>query len=131
MHGIRGLQKAARDSRARPNDGIPGDAYLLGDLIRGLETDTGDVIGERVGVGAHGLNRLVSVGLEDANCAAGADAVRMQENHDLPNRFLFLPGFLNASPAFLPIPSISSNRTEKSLMIVKISSPHRSTIFLA
>ena len=98
--GIRGLQQAVRNSRARPDDGIPGDANFLRDLIRGLEPDAADVLGERVGIGAHGLNGLLPVRFEDADRAAGADTVGVQEDHDLPNRPLLLPCLLDAPPAF-------------------------------
>ncbi len=71
------------------------DADFLGNLIGGLEADAVDIAGEAIGIFANGFDGVLAVGFVDANGAAGADAVRVQENHDIANDFLLGPGIFD------------------------------------
>jgi hypothetical protein len=44
----------------------------------------------------HDLNGIGAIGLEDAHCAGGADAVAVQEDHDFAHSLLFGPRGKNA-----------------------------------
>ena len=79
----------------------------VGDGIRRLEADAPDVAREPIGVLAHHLDGVGPVGLEDAHRARGADAVAVQEHHDLADHLLLGPGIDDAlrpdlaDPAYL------------------------------
>jgi hypothetical protein len=68
------------------------DAELPGDQIGALEADAADVAGEPVRVLGHDANGVGAVGLENAHCPRRADAVAVQEDHDLADRLLIRPG---------------------------------------
>ena len=59
-----------------------------------------NVFGQTVWVGLNLGDGILPVGLVDADGPAGADAVAVKEDHDLPDDLLFCPGFLDAFPAF-------------------------------
>ena len=59
--------------------------------IGGLEADPAHILGQPVWVLGHDLNGLIAVGLEDAHRPSRADAMGMQEDHDLPHRLLLGP----------------------------------------
>ena len=67
------------------------DAELGRDLVGGAEADAADVAGQPVGVLRDQLNRVGAVGLVDAHRARGADAVAVQEQHDLADHLLLGP----------------------------------------
>ena len=48
-------------------------------------------VGQAIRVRAHQLDGLVAVGLVDADGPGGADAVRLQEDHDVADGLLLLP----------------------------------------
>src|SRR5262249_48688519 len=66
-------------------------AYALGQLVRGLKADAPDVVGQAIRVFAHQIERFVAVGLVNAKGAVGADAVRLQKDHDAAHSLLLLP----------------------------------------
>ena len=68
------------------------DAEPHGDRVRGLEADAADIAREPIRVLGHDLDGIGAVGLEDADGARGADAVAVQEDHDLPHDLLLGPG---------------------------------------
>ncbi len=74
------------------DEGVVRDSQLLGDGVGGLEADAMDVEGEPVGVLADLLDRLVPIGLVDAHRPCRADAVGLEEDHDLPDDLLLRPG---------------------------------------
>ena len=61
------------------------------DGIGGLEADPAHILGQPVGVLGHDLDGLIAVGLEDAHRPRRADAMCVQEDHDLPHRLLLGP----------------------------------------
>ena len=71
--------------------GLLADAQALGDLVGGLEADARDISGQPVWVLGDLLDRLVPVRLVDAKGPAGADAVAVQKDHDLPDHLLLVP----------------------------------------
>ena len=68
------------------------DAELHGDRVGGLEADAADVARQPIGVLGHDLDGVGAVGLEDAHRPRGADAVAVQEDHDLAHDLLLGPG---------------------------------------
>ena len=81
---------------------IHGDANLLGDLVGGFEADAVDVLCQAVWVGLDFVDCALDIGLVDAHRPAGADAVAVEEHHDLADHLLLGPGFLNPGPALRP-----------------------------
>src|SRR5439155_342056 len=76
------------------------NAELGRDLIRGAEADATDVPGQAIGVFRDELDGLGAVGLVDAHRARGADAVAVQEQHDLADDLLLGP---TANDALRPL----------------------------
>ncbi len=105
------------------------DAELRGDLVRRLEADAPDVAGEPVGVRSPSM-AIVAVGLEDADGARGADAMAVEEDHDLAHRLLFVPGGLDR-PAAGPMPSTLRRRRGSFSMTSKTRAPKAATSFSA
>ena len=95
-----GLRERVGETRAGSQDRVFGNAELAGDVIGGLEADAGNITREEIGIGTHFLDRLVAVGLINPHSAAGADAIGVEENHDLPHDFLFGPGCADRAPPF-------------------------------
>src|SRR5204862_2026367 len=75
--------------------GIP----ILRAIWSGGEADPVDVLRQHVGIAPHLLDCLLAVGLEDSHCPAGADAVAVQEQHDLADLLCLLPRVRNPLPA--------------------------------
>jgi hypothetical protein len=84
----------------RAEERIVGDTKILGDLIRGLKPDTGDVAGKDIRIGANAIDGFIAVGFVNADRAAGADAMGMEEDHDGADDLLFSPGVFDLFPAF-------------------------------
>ena len=80
------------DAGAHPDHRRLLDAELHGDRVGGLEADAADVAREAVRVFGHDLDGIRAVGLVDADCARRADAVAVQEDHDLAHDLLLGPG---------------------------------------
>src|ERR1700756_3932270 len=87
------------DARPSPVDRVFGNPDLLGDLVGGRETDPVDVFRQHVRITPHLLDCLLAVGLEDSYSPAGADAVAMQEQHDLADLLCLLPRMRDPFPA--------------------------------
>ena len=66
-------------------------AELGGDGIGRSKADPTHVPGQPVRVLGHDLDGLMTIGLEDANRSCRADAMGVQEDHDLPHRLLLGP----------------------------------------
>jgi hypothetical protein len=62
----------------REDQGVKGDAQSLDDGVSGFEPDAVDIEGQAVRVLLHPLDRLVSIGLVDANRPGGTDTMGMQ-----------------------------------------------------
>ena len=86
------LGQRVGDPGAHPDHRRLLDAELHGDRVGGLEADAADVAREPVGVLGHDLDGIGAVGLEDADRACGADAMAVQEDHDLAHDLLLGPG---------------------------------------
>ena len=80
------------DAGADPDHGRLLDAELHGDRIRRHETDAADVPGEPVGVLRHDLDGVRAVGPEYPHRPRRADAMAVQEHHDLADDLLLGPG---------------------------------------
>src|SRR5262245_18598000 len=89
MHG---LGERVRDARAHPDHGRLLDAKFGRNGVSGLEADAADVTRQPIWVLGHHLDGIRAVGLEDADRPRRADAMAVQEDHDLPNRLLLGPG---------------------------------------
>ena len=68
------------------------DAEPHGDRVGGLEADAADVARQPIRVLGHDLDGIGAVGLEDAHRPCGADAMAVQEDHDLAHDLLLGPG---------------------------------------
>src|SRR5262249_6913066 len=69
------------------------------ELVGALEADAPDVGGQAIRVGPHQVDGLVAVCLVDADGPGGADAVRLEEDHNGPHRLLLLPALADALDA--------------------------------
>ena len=87
---------------ANPDHGGLLDAKFRSDSVGSLEADAANIAGEPVWVLRHDLDGVGAVGLEDPDCPRRADAVAVQEDHDLPHRLLFRPGGQNAGATNRP-----------------------------
>ena len=83
------------ERRPGPERGIAIDAHVLGKLVGGLKADAPDVAGQAIRVLLHFLDGLVAVGLVDARGLARAEAVGVEEDHDVAHGLLLLPAFAN------------------------------------
>ncbi len=88
---VHGLGQGVADAGAHPHHGIPGDAELGRDLVGRLEADAAYVAREPVRIFADHRHGLGAVGLVDPHRPRRADAVGMQEQHDLAHHLLLGP----------------------------------------
>ena len=68
------------------------DAEPAGDRVGGLEANAADVTREPIRVIGHDPDRIRAIGLVDPHGAGCADAVAVQEDHDLADDLLLGPG---------------------------------------
>jgi hypothetical protein len=68
------------------------DAELHGDGVGGLEADAADVARRAIWVFRHHLDGVGAIGLEYSHGPRRADAVAVEEHHDLAHDLLFGPG---------------------------------------
>ena len=80
------------DARADPDHGRLLDPELHRDRVGGHKTDAADVTREAVRVLRHHLHGIGAVGPEYPHRPRRADAVAVQEHHDLANNLLLGPG---------------------------------------
>ena len=90
------------DARADPDHGRLRDAELHRDGVGGHETDAADVAREAVRVLRHDLDRIGAVGPEYPHRPRRADAVAVQEHHDLADHLLLGPGIGDPLRPHLP-----------------------------
>ena len=102
MSLIHGLGQRIGNPRADPHHGGLLDAQLHGDGVGRLETDAADVARQAIWVFGHDLDGVRAVGLEDPHRPRRADAVALQEDHDLPHRLLLGPGSGDAAGSYRP-----------------------------
>ena len=84
------------DARAHPDHGRLLDAELHRDGVGGHETDAADIAREAVRVLRHHLHGIGAVGPEYPHRPRRADAVAVQEHHDLADHLLLGPGIGDA-----------------------------------
>ena len=102
MPRARGFPKGVAQSRRGSDQGVLGDAQLAGDEIGTFKSNSGDISGKRVGIGADDFYGIISIGFENAHGAAGADAVGVEEDDDCADRSLFVPRGLDSSSPLRP-----------------------------
>ena len=90
------------DARADPDHGRLLDAELHCDGVGGHETDAADVACEAVRVLRHHLHGIGAVGPEYPHRPRRADAVAVQEHHDLADDLLLGPGIGDPLRPHLP-----------------------------
>ena len=91
------------------------DAELARDLIRCTEADAADVAGQAIGVLRDELDGIAAVGFVDAHGARGADAVAVQEQHDLANDLLLGPA---SDDALRPLQANSSDLAQAARLLL-------------
>ena len=79
------------NSSAHPLGRFPRHAELHGDGVGGAKSDAANVAGQSVWVLGHDLNGVMAIGLEDTDGARRADAMGMQEDHDVADGLLLGP----------------------------------------
>ena len=89
---VHGLGQRIGDAGAHPDHRGLLDAELHGDRVGGLEADAADVARQPVGVLGHDLDGVGAIGLEDPHRPRRADAMAVQEHHDLAHDLLLGPG---------------------------------------
>src|SRR2546425_12192163 len=87
------------DARPSPVERVSRNPDLLGDLVGGREADAVNVFRQHVWIAPHLLDCLLAVGLEDSYRTAGADAMAVQEQHDLADLLCLLPCLRDPLPA--------------------------------
>ncbi len=97
MAFVHRLGQRIGDASTHPDHGRLFDAELHGDGVGRLEADAADVAGQPVGVFRHDLDGVGAIGLVDAHCPRRADAVAVQEHHDLADDLLLGPGNSDAA----------------------------------
>ena len=85
------LQEGVGDAGTGPHYRRLWDAEFLRDLVGRDEADAADVAGKAIGVLLDQRDRIGPIGLEDAHRPRCADAVALQEHHDLADRLLLGP----------------------------------------
>ena len=85
------LLQGEGNAGAHPLRRFPRHAELHGDGVGGAKPDAADVAREPIGVLGHDLDGVMAIGLEDADRARRADAVGMQEDHDVADGLLLGP----------------------------------------
>jgi len=86
------LRQGVADASADPDHRGWFDAKPHGDGVGGLEADAADVAGQAIRVLRHHLHGVDAIGLENPHRARSADAVAVQEHHDLADDLLVGPG---------------------------------------
>src|SRR5262245_8947973 len=74
-----------------PNHRVSWNPESLRQRIRRLETNAVDVEGQAVRILLDAGNRLVAVGLVDTDGSGSANAMGVEEDHNLSNDFLGFP----------------------------------------
>ena len=85
------LLKGEGNAGAHPLRRLPRHAELHGDGVGGAKPDAANVAGEPIWVLGHDLDGVVPIGLEDADRPRRADAIGMEEDHDVADGLLLRP----------------------------------------
>ena len=92
MTFVHRFRQRIADARADPDHGRLRDAELHRDGVRRHEADAADVAREAIRVLRHHLHGIGAVGPEYPHRPRRADAVAVQEHHDLADHLLLGPG---------------------------------------
>src|SRR5713101_6708304 len=76
------------------------DAELHRDSVSGLEANAADIAGQTIGIFGHDLDGIGAVRLVDTYRPCSADAMAVQEHHDLAHHLLLGPGSRDASCSY-------------------------------
>jgi hypothetical protein len=107
---VGGLMQHVGETSFRPQGRFRGDAQLPGNLVDGKKTDPGDIHGQAVGIFLHHFERGFAAIFKNPRGKGCADAVSPQEDHELPDVFLVLPGFANLIEA-VPADAVDLKKT--------------------
>ena len=122
-----GLGQSKRQSGTHPDHRVLGDPQLGRDLVGGAETDAADIARQAIGVLGDEGDRLLAVGLEDPHGARRANAVCVQEQHDLADRLLFGPARHDPVSSLSTDPVTSRSRADSCSMRSNTASPKART----
>jgi hypothetical protein len=86
------LGQCIGNASSNPDHGGFLDAELHRDRIGCFESNAPEISCQAVGILRHDLHGIGAVGLKYPHRPGGADAVAVQEDHDLSNDLLFSPG---------------------------------------
>ena len=127
-----GLQRGG-DAGVQPLRRLRGQPKFHRDRVGGLEADAPDVPGQPVGILGHDRDGVGAVSLEDPYRPGRADAVGVQEQHDLAHSLLLGPaGHDLLGGALRPDPvHLDEGGRGSASMISKVPSPNNATIRLA
>ena len=129
---VHGFGERIGDAGAHPDHGGLLDAEFHGNRVGGLEADAADIARQAIGVLRHHLHGVGAVGLVDTHRPRRADAMLVQEHHDLAHDLLLGPGVrdaLGAAPDRCPV--TSRRRSGSASIMSKTFSPKARTSFLA
>jgi hypothetical protein len=98
------------------NHGRLLDAEFHGDRIGRLEANAPDITGKPIRIFRHHLHGLGAIGFEYANGPCHADAMAVQEHHDLPNNLLLGPAATILSARTGPMLSTSRSDAPRLLL---------------
>jgi len=94
----RRLGQHVRNSRPHAQHGIAGQPEAFRNGVGGFESDAVNVLRQAIRIAPDRADRVLAVAPKDPHRLARADAVRVEEDHDLANDALFLPCVLDAAP---------------------------------
>ncbi len=95
------LQRLERveDAGVDPGRGIVGKAQVDGDAVRRLEADALDLAGHPVGLGQQHRLGLAAIAVHELDALGGGHAVGLQEDVDLAQGALLVPGLFDGGRA--------------------------------
>ena len=126
---VGGLRQGVLQARLDPLRAVVRDADGLGDLVGGEEADAPDVGGQPVGLVLHDGDRGVAVLLVDAHRDGGGDPDALEEDHDLLDGLLLLPGGGDhLGPLGAEAGDLDRAASGSSSMMSRVSRPKCSTI---
>src|SRR3984893_6931193 len=115
MPFVHRLSKPVSDAGAHADQRRLLDAELGRDLVGSAEADAADVASQAIRILRDELDGLGAVGLVDAHRARGADAVAVQEQHDLTDHFLLGP---TANDAVRPLRADPGDFTQPARLLL-------------
>ena len=93
MSLFRGLVQHVGDAAFRPQWRIQGNPQALGNLVGGKKAYPRDIHGQAIGIFLDHFEGRFAIVFENARGKSRADAMAAEEDHELPDVLLVLPGF--------------------------------------